>query len=88
MPTANPDSVGGKGGVHMQYKYIRTGPNGGWHMSPELYAKCPKCGYYMSLDPRKSEDCPCGNMYKDSGCGRFGANTGDVSIEIYQKTER
>jgi hypothetical protein len=54
-------------------------------MSPELFAKCIKCGYYVSLDPTKSETCPCGNIYKDIDCDRFGAKTGDVSIEIYQK---
>lgn len=51
-------------------------------MSKDLYAKCPECGYYMSLDPTKSESCPCGNMYKECE-GRFGANTGDMLIEIY-----
>jgi hypothetical protein len=52
---------------------------------PELFAKCIKCGYYVSLDPTKSETCPCGNIYKDIDCDRFGAKTGDVSIEIYQR---
>ena len=69
----------------MSYEYLRTGPDDGWHMSSELYARCPKCGFYMSLDPGKSESCPCGNMYKDCGDGRFGAYTGDASIKIYKK---
>ncbi len=51
-------------------------------MNKDLYAKCPECGDYMSLDPTKSESCHCGNMYKERE-GRFGADTGDMSIEIY-----
>ena len=69
------------------YRYLRTGPKNGWEMSPNLYAKCPQCGYFLSLDPMKSEICPCGNLHKDSGAGRFGAKTGDSTIEIYIKRE-
>lgn len=68
-----------------QYQYIRTGPENGWTMRPDLYAKCPTCGYYMSLDPTQSETCLCGNLTKDADYGRFGARTGDETIEIYQK---
>lgn len=68
-----------------EYKYLRTGPDGGWKMSADIYAKCPECGYFMSLDPEKDDICPCGNMSKDSSMGRFGAKTGDNSIELYKK---
>lgn len=69
------------------YQYLRTGQENGWTMRSDLYAKCPECGYYMSLDPTQSDICPCGNLTKDSDCGRFGARTGDKTIEIYQKEE-
>lgn len=70
----------------MKYKYLRTGPTaGGWEMNTRLYAKCPMCGYYMSLNPAKTDNCPCRNLYKDSDAGRFGARTGDASIEIYEE---
>lgn len=69
----------------MEFEFIRKGPDGGWRMSADLFAKCPECGYFMSLDPEKDEVCPCGNLRKDNGAGRFGAKTGDDSIEIYRK---
>ena len=71
----------------MKYQYLRTGPDCGWRMSKDLFAKCPKCGYYMSLDPAQDDSCPCGNMSKDTGMGRFGANTGDMSIDLFIKTD-
>lgn len=67
------------------YRYLRTGPRNGWEMRSDLYAKCPRCGHFLSLDPTISESCPCGNLYKDNGVGRFGAETGDNSIRIYVK---
>lgn len=69
----------------MKYRYLRTGPDGGWQMSADIYAKCPVCGYYMSLDPTKDDVCPCANMTKDTGMGRFGAKSSDDSIELYTK---
>ena len=71
----------------MEYIYLRTGPKNGWEMKPELYAKCPKCGYYMSLTPTDSDVCPCGNMSKDCDYGRFGAKTGDASIKIFKRID-
>lgn len=69
----------------MEYKYVRTGPGqSGWQMKADLYSKCPLCGFYMSLAPSESCVCPCGNMYKDAEYGRFGARTGDMTIEIYR----
>ena len=68
----------------MKYEFIRKGPERGWTMSKDIYARCPVCNYYMSLDPRFGDTCTCGNMYKDSGMGRFGAKTGDNSIELYK----
>lgn len=59
----------------LRYQYLRKGPEKGWVMKPDLYAKCPKCGYYMSLDPTQSDMCPCGNLSKDIDFGRFGATT-------------
>ena len=76
------------GFLEREYKYVKTGPDNGWSMGINLYAKCPICGYFMPLDPTKSDSCPCGNMYKDSDYGRFGAETGDMSIEIYEKINK
>lgn len=69
----------------LQYQYLQTGSKNGWAMKSDLYAKCPQCGYYMSLDPTQSDECPCGNLFKDCNFGRFGARTGDETIEIYRK---
>lgn len=41
----------------------------------------------MSLDPTKSESCHCGNIYIECA-GRFGADTGDMPIEIYEIINR
>lgn len=68
-------------------EYIRTGPQNGWTMRKELYAQCPICNYYMSLDPAESDSCPCGNMYKDCDMGRFGARSGDATIKLYAKSD-
>lgn len=68
-----------------EYKYLRTGPEKSWKMAKELYAKCPECGYYMSLDPTTDDTCPCGNLQKDSGACRFRVRTGDETVEIYEK---
>lgn len=68
-----------------RFEYIRTGPECGWTMSKDIYAQCPVCGYYMSLDPLESDSCPCKNMYKDSDMGRFGAKTGDKTIKLFKK---
>ncbi len=54
-------------------------------MSPDLYAKCPKCGYFLSLDPMKNDGCPCGNLNIDSDTGRFSIKTGDSTIKIYRR---
>lgn len=69
----------------MKFKYCKTGSNDGWIMKQGLYAKCPICGYHMSLNPLTDDICPCENMYKDSAYGRFGAKSGDFTIEIYEK---
>ena len=39
------------------------------------------------MNPARTEKCTCGNLYKDSDAGRFGAGTGDDSIEIYEGEE-
>lgn len=82
------DTITKRKASSLQYEYLQTGQKNGWIMNSGLYAKCPKCGYYMSLDPTQSDVCPCGNLIKDSDCGRFGAQTGDETIKIYQKKNR
>lgn len=79
------DKITQKGKSSLQYQYVRKGPKNGWAMKSDLYAKCPQCGYYMSLNPMQSDECPCGNLFKDCDYGRFGAKTGDETIEIYRK---
>lgn len=37
----------------------------------------------MSLDFTQDDHCPFGNIYKDRGMVRFGANTSDKSISLY-----
>lgn len=71
--------------MEIEYKYLRTGSEDGWEMCKDIYARCPVCGYYMSMDPSTSESCPCGNIKKDSDAGRFSAGTGDSSISLYEK---
>ena len=67
--------------------HIRTGPsNDGWYMNKKIYAMCSRCGYFMTLDPTINDICPCGNLYKDNQAGRFGARTGDNTIELYKET--
>ena len=71
----------------MKYKYCRTGcDEKGWQMQKDLFAICPICGYYMNLDPEGQDDrCPCHNLYKDVGFGRFGAKSKDETIKIYKR---
>ena len=53
-------------------------------MRADLYARCPRCGEMMSLDPDETVNCRCGSLYKDE-MGRFGYTFGDDSIEIYRQ---
>lgn len=68
-------------------EYIQTGSEKGWAMEKDIYAQCPICKYYMSLDPLESDICFCKNMYKDNGMGRFGAKTEDKTIRLFRKAE-
>ena len=54
-------------------------------MSPDLYAKCPKCGYFLSLYPIESDGYPCDNLNIYSDTGRFSIKTGDSTIKIYRR---
>jgi hypothetical protein len=62
-----------------------TGSGRGWSMRADLFAKCPRCGAMLSLDPAPSANCPCGSLYKDADAGRFGSSFGDEAIEIFRR---
>lgn len=72
--------------------YVGNGPRAtqndysskGWRMASDLYAKCIKCNYYMSLSKEDDEDCFCRTLHKEYSWGRFGSKLGDLSIEIYK----
>lgn len=54
-------------------------------MRADLFAKCPRCGALVSLDPTQSANCPCGGFSKDADAGRFGSSFGDEAIEIFRR---
>lgn len=54
-------------------------------MNAELYARCPRCGGFISLSPTESAQCTCGALHKDADAGRIGSSFGDDAIEIYRK---
>jgi hypothetical protein len=66
---------------------IRFGPipGGGWSMAGRFFYRCSECGYLMQ-GGHEEEICSCGNLYRD--VGRFGANTGDDSIEVFEARSR
>lgn len=63
-----------------------TGATAGWSMRADLFAKCPRCGDLLSLDPRETASCSCGAVHKDADAGRFSSTFGDDSIAIYRPT--
>jgi hypothetical protein len=83
-----PDDV-----VHPGYEYLGNGPAAtgsgpAWSMRPDLYARCVRCGDFISLDPAEYGHCACRAMQKDPDAGRFGSALGDSAIEIYRQTEQ
>jgi len=72
------------------YQYLGNGPaatggGGGWHMRAELFARCIRCGDFISLDPDEYDNCRCGAIDNDRDAGRFGSSLGDSQIEIYRR---
>jgi hypothetical protein len=72
------------------YEFLGHGPSAtgsgrGWNMRRGLFAKCPRCGAMLSLDPAQSANCPCGSLYKDADAARFGSSLGDEAIEIFRR---
>lgn len=61
-----------------------TGSDDGWRRRSDLYARCHRCGFVMSLWSETDESCTCGRLYKDASAGRFGHSDGDGSIAIYR----
>jgi len=62
-----------------------TGGRAGWRMRADLFAKCPRCGDMVSLDPDETATCSCGSITKDADAGRFGSSVGDEGIAIYRQ---
>jgi hypothetical protein len=62
-----------------------TGEGPGWRMSPDLYARCPRCGELLPLDPSHGASCSCRTLYLDADAGRFGCGDGDAAVAIYRK---
>jgi hypothetical protein len=54
-------------------------------MSPDLYARCPRCGDLLPLDPSHGTSCGCRTLYLDADAGRFGCGDGDAAVAIYRK---
>ena len=61
-----------------------TGGGPGWAMRPDLYAKCLRCGDYVSLDPSTTDGCSCGALFRDSDAYRLGSPFGDDAIAVYR----
>jgi hypothetical protein len=73
------------------YRYLGNGPaatgsESGWRMDSELYARCVRCGSFVSLSPTESAQCTCGALNKDADSGRFGSSFGDDTIAAYQRS--
>ena len=74
------------------YTYLGNGPaatggGSGWAMRSDLFARCIRCGSYVSLDPTEYGECQCGALHKDVDAGRFGSRLGDEAIEIYRRDQ-
>ena len=61
-------------------------PGGGWSMVSRYFYNCSECGYLMP-GGEDDENCWCGNLRRDS-IGRFGARSGDDSIEVFEARSR
>ncbi len=74
------------------FAYVGHGPKATGFLSktfkrkPGLYARCIQCGYYMPLDANGSEDCPCGNLHRDSQ--NFKSEISPNEVEIFKATTR
>ncbi len=53
---------------------------------PGLYARCVQCGYYMPLDAKGSEECTCGNLYRDEQ--NFKSDIGNNEVEIFKALKK
>ena len=62
-----------------------TGDGPGWSMSGELYARCPRCRDFISLNPTETVQCTCGALHKDADVGRIGSSFRDDAIEVYRR---
>lgn len=54
-------------------------------MRADYFAKCPRCGDLISMDPDEDANCNCGSLFKETA-GRFGSSFApDDDIEIYRR---
>ena len=66
-------------------KGLNSQNNDGWLLSDEFVFKCPNCKeLFYPAAMNDSGSCSCGNLSLDQDYGRFGAKTGDKSIEVYK----
>ncbi len=74
------------------FTYIGHGPKATGFFSkefkrkPGLYARCTQCGYYMPLVANGSEDCPCGNLHRDTQ--NFKSEISANEVEIFKATTK
>ena len=61
-------------------------PGGGWSMASRFFYRCPRV-WVPDARWDAGWSCTCGNLYRES-IGRFGANTGDGSIEVFEARNR
>ena len=63
-----------------------TGAEAGWRMGRDLDLRCVRYGYFLSADPRTTDDCLCGALRKDAGAARVGSALGEDAIEVHRRT--
>lgn len=62
-----------------------TGSSGGWDFKEEIYVRCGNCGTIMHpWSAKKNFGCSCGRLFLDIDAGRFSAQEGDDSVEVYR----
>jgi hypothetical protein len=57
-------------------------------MRSELFARCTRCGDFVSLDPHETASCSCGALFTDSDAARFGSTLGDSRVEVYRPNDK
>jgi hypothetical protein len=67
------------------YGPAATGSSGGWNFKKEIYLRCGNCGSIMHpWSVKETFGCTCGCIFLDIDAGRFSAQEGDDSVEVYR----